>query len=369
MSRVPLMDLPRHYREVQTTILDEITKVVESGSFINGPAVSELEDRLSMYVGVEGCLGVSSGTDALLIALRCLDIGPGDEVVTTPFTFVSTVETIVLTGAIPVFADVESATGNISVNSVKRCLTDRTKAIVAVSLFGQPCELLALRELADDANVYLIEDAAQSFGASHHGKKSCSIAHISCTSFFPTKPLGCFGDGGAIFSNDEGLIEKARMLREHGQSRKYHYDLIGYCARLDTIQAAILLVKMKSFDTQISERQRVGRIYDKVFLDEGLEVVRQKDANKGVYAQYSIVTSDRKNLRVALEASGIGTAIYYPFLLSEFPEYSKYGDPAETPVAWKLSREILALPMYPWLDSSAQDFVISSVLENASRRS
>ncbi|NDC82360.1 aminotransferase class I/II-fold pyridoxal phosphate-dependent enzyme, partial [bacterium] len=251
MSKIPFIDLKTQYQHLKTEINQRINAVLEHGQYIMGPEVNELENRLAAYTGATHCITVASGTEALLIALMALGVGPGDEVITTPFTFVATAEVIVLVGATPVYVDVEPDTCNIDVSKIEAAITSKTKVIIPVSLYGQPADMDEINAIASRHNITVIEDAAQSFGATYKGKKSCNLSKIGCTSFFPSKPLGCYGDGGAIFTSDDTIAQACREIRVHGQSRRYYHTRIGVGGRMDTIQCAVILAKLDRFEWEV----------------------------------------------------------------------------------------------------------------------
>jgi UDP-2-acetamido-2-deoxy-ribo-hexuluronate aminotransferase len=354
------IDLKSQYQRYKSVIDASINRVLEHGHFIMGPEIIELEDALLRYVGARHCITVASGTDSLEIALRALNIGPGDEVITVPFTWISSAEVISQVGAKPVFVDIDLATYNIDVDQVEVAITARTKAIIAVSLFGQMPNYSALNKIASKHGVTLIEDAAQSFGATQNGAKSCNVTQISSTSFFPAKPFGCYGDGGAIFTSDDGLAETMRAIRSHGGIRRHHHTVIGMNGRLDTIQAAILLAKLPYFESEVSERGRIGARYSAALKDY-CTIPKIANGNTHVYAQYTVRVADRDALADRLKAKGIPTAVYYPKCLHEQPVFKSLGYLwGRFPNSERASREVLSLPMGPFLTSSQQDQVIES---------
>jgi len=342
--------------------------------------VRELEQRLADYTGAKHCITVASGTEALLISLMALGIGPGDEVITTPFSFVATAEVIVLVGATPVFVDIEPDTCNLDASLIEAKITDKTKAIVPVSLYGQPADMDAINALAArHGDIPVIEDAAQSFGATYKGRKSGNLSTLACTSFFPSKPLGCYGDGGAIFTNDEALAQACREIRVHGQSQRHRHTRIGVGGRMDTLQCALVLAKLERFDWEIRQRQARARRYHELLATEshGTTPKEDNEANSreipsssvakeirvlpwpdkdrtSVFAQYSLLARDRDALQARLEAAGIPTAVHYPVPLNEQPAYAHLGGPDCTPVAQAISRQIMSLPMHPDLSETAQ---------------
>lgn len=357
------IDLKTQYQQYKSEIDAGIHRVFEHGQFIMGPEIRQLEEELVRYVGTKHCVTVASGTDSLEIALRALKIGPGDEVITVPFTWISSSEVISQVGATPVFVDIDLATYNISVEQIEAAITARTKAIIAVSLFGQMPDYEAINRIAATHGVVVIEDAAQSFGATQNGRKSCSVTRISSTSFFPAKPLGCYGDGGALFTADDGLAEDMRAIRSHGGIRRHHHTLVGMNGRLDTLQAAILLVKLPHFESEVAERQRLGARYSSI-LGSYCVTPTIAQGNTHVYAQYTIRVKDRDALGDRLKAKGIPTAVYYPKCLHEQPVFQSLGYKwGQFGNAERASREVISLPMGPFMTDAQQDEVISALLQ------
>jgi len=353
---IPFIDLKAQYHALKPTIQERIDNVLEHGQYILGPEVIELEGRLASFTGAQDCVTVASGTDALLVSLMALGIGPGDEVITTPFTFVATAEVIVLAGAKPVFVDVEADTCNIDVSLIEAKITDKTKAIIPVSLYGQPADMDEINALAArHGGIAVIEDAAQSFGASYRDKKSCNLSNIGCTSFFPSKPLGCYGDGGAIFSSDDEFARACRELRVHGQSERYVHTRVGVGARMDGIQCAVVLAKLERFEWEVCERLRIGQRYN-AFMDEvGIRRVAQRNDRTSVFAQYTVMVEDRDSVTSKLKEQGIPTAVHYPIPLNEQPAYRDLCCPDCTPVASALAKTVMSLPMGPDLSEEKQD--------------
>jgi UDP-2-acetamido-2-deoxy-ribo-hexuluronate aminotransferase len=350
------VDLKSQYAMLKAAIDDRIHAVLEHAQFIMGPEVAELERSLAARTGSRYCIGCASGTDALLIALMALDVGPGDEVVTTPFTFVATAETIALLGARPVFVDIDPRTYNLDPKRLDEegVITSRTKAIMPVSLFGQCADFDAINAVASARDIPVIEDAAQSFGAGYKGRPSCNLSTIGCTSFFPSKPLGCYGDGGACFTNDETLATRMRQIRVHGQDRRYHHPLVGVNGRLDTIQAAVLLAKLEVFDAEIATRIRLARAYHELL--HGVVVTPYVEShNTCVYAQYTIQVDDRQALQEELTANGIPTAVHYPVPLHLQPAFSVPGvGRGSFPHAEAAAERVVSLPLHPYLSQSDQ---------------
>jgi UDP-2-acetamido-2-deoxy-ribo-hexuluronate aminotransferase len=355
------IDLKEQYRRYKTEIDDRMRAVLAHGHYVLGPEVAELEQALAQYVGVKHCITGSSGTHTLEIALRALGVGPGDEVVTVPFTWISTAEVIALVGARPVFVDVQPDTYNINPGLLPAAISSRTKAILPVSLFGQMPDYDEINALAAKHGLPVMEDAAQSFGASQHGHKSGGVTTIGSTSFFPAKPLGCYGDGGALFCNDDQMAERMRAIRTHGGVKRHHHPLLGTNGRFDTIQAAILLAKLPHFEWEVSERGRIGARYSAA-LRSFCAVPEVAPGNTHVYAQYTIRLPERDKVAERLKALGIPTAVYYPKCLHEQPVFAKLGyNLGDFPEAEKASREVLSLPMHPFLTPEAQDKIISAV--------
>lgn len=344
---IPFIDLKRQYRELKPQIQARIDAVLEHGQYILGPEVAELEERLVEYTGAAHCITVSSGTEALLISLMALGIEPGDEVITTPFTFVATAEVIVLAGATPVFVDIDPETCNIDPTLIEAAITPRTKAIMPVSLYGQVADMDEINAIADKHNLPVIEDAAQSFGAEYKGKKSCNLSTFGCTSFFPSKPLGCYGDGGAIFTNDAELAKACREIRVHGQSRRYYHTRIGVGGRMDTIQCAIVLAKLERFDWEVEQRMANGAEYNRRIDAKGIKRAQQRPDRTSVFAQYTILVDDREKLSERLKQAGVPTAVHYPVPLHLQPIYAKWAPATSLPVSEMIAQKVLSLPMGP----------------------
>jgi UDP-2-acetamido-2-deoxy-ribo-hexuluronate aminotransferase len=355
------IDCKEQYRRYKTEIDDRMRAVLAHGQYVMGPEVFELEKALAKYVGVNHCITASSGTHTLEIALRALGIGPGDEVVTVPFTWISTAEVIALVGARPVFVDIEPDTFNINVDLLQGAINSRTKAILPVSLFGQMPDFDRINALAAQHGLPVMEDAAQSFGAEQRGRKSGGVTTIGSTSFFPAKPLGCFGEGGALFSNDDSLSEKMKAIRTHGGVERHQHPLLGTNGRFDTIQAAVLLAKLPHFQWEVEERGKIGARYSAALRDF-CTVPTMAPGNTHVYAQYTIRLPDRDKAAARLKAQGIPTAIHYPKCLHEQPVFSKLGyNWGDFPESERASREVLSLPMHPFLSPADQDKVIDAL--------
>lgn len=358
-------DLKAQYRALKKDIDARIQRVLDHGQYILGPEVREMEEKLAAWTGAKHCVSVASGTEALLIALMALDIKPGDEVVTAPFTFVATAEVIVLAGARPVFVDVEEDTANLDASKLEAAITPRTRAIMPVSLYGQTPDMDEINAIAARHKLPVIEDAAQSFGATYKGRKSCNLSTIGCTSFFPSKPLGCYGDGGAIFVNDDALATAMREIRVHGQSGRYHHTRIGVGGRMDSIQCAVVLGKLGRFDWEIERRIALGRRYDSLLASLGARVrpIQVRRDRTSVYGQYTVRTSERNALQEALKAKGIPTAVHYPLSLHQQPAYAAGYQGQSFPASEKLAREVLSLPFSADLQESDQDLIARSLAQ------
>lgn len=355
------IDLKTQYHKYQVEIDARMRAVLDHGKFIMGPEIGEMEKALASYVGVEHCISVSSGTHSLEIALRALEIGPGDEVITVPFTWISSAEVIMLVGATPVFVDIELDFFNLNVSMLEQAITPRTKAIIPVSLFGQMPDYDAINEIAVRHGVTVLEDAAQSFGASQRGRRSCGVTRVSSTSFFPAKPLGCFGDGGALFTSDSALAEKMRAIRTHGGLQRHNHPYVGTNGRMDTLQAAVILAKLPHFDWEVQQREDIGSRYTHL-LRGSCGVPEIMSGNTHVYAQYTITCSNREEVGIALQHVGIPTAVYYPKCMHEQPVFAHLGYRwGDFPAAEKASREVISLPMHPFLSEKDQDSIVHEV--------
>lgn len=360
------IDLKTQSQKIEERLLASFKKVLNHGAFIMGPEVFELEDKLKKFIGVDYAITTSSGTDALLMALMSLGIGKGDEVITTAFSFFSTVEVIALLGATPVFVDIDRDTYNIDPDLIEKSITNKTKAIMPVSLYGQCADFDAINQVAAKYQIPVIEDGAQSFGALYKGKKSLGLTTLGCTSFFPSKPLGCYGDGGAIFTNDAELAKRLSKIRIHGQSQRYLHTSIGITGRLDTLQAAFLLEKLTIFEEEVELRQNVANIYNNLLGD----IKKQKiiSGNQSVFAQYTIEVENREAVQNYLAKRSIPTAIHYPLGLHEQPIiknlYPKLGRLANTEYA---AKKVISLPMHPYIKLEEQKNICAH-LQNAIRQ-
>lgn len=364
--KINFIDLPAQYRAYKEEIDREIGEVLSSAQFIGGPKLATFETSLGAYTGAAHAIGCSSGTDALLLALMALDVKQGDEIVTTPFSFIATAEVIAFLGAKAVFVDIDDATYNINSALIEDALTERTKAIIPVSLYGQCSDMDAINAIAAKHNLPVIEDAAQSFGATYKGRKSCNLSTIGCTSFFPSKPLGAYGDGGAVFTNDDVLAEKIRMLLNHGQNARYKHRYIGINGRLDALQAAVLNVKLAHFDDEVAARDRIGSAYSVMLEGTGIVTPYVAPENSSVYAQYSIRVKARDALVKAMSAQEIPTAVHYPMPLHLQEAFAPLGyTPGDFPVAERVSDEIMSLPMSPYLREEEQALIVQTLKAHA----
>lgn len=364
---VPFIDLKSQYNALKNSIDTRIQKVLESGAYIGGPEVIELEKTLAQHTGTKHCLAVSSGTDALLIPMMALGIGPGDEVITTAFSFIATAETIVLAGATPVYVDIDRKTFNIDPKKIEAAITPKTKAIMPVSLYGQAADLDEINAIAKKHNLFVIEDTAQSYGAKYKDKKSGAWTTAAGTSFYPAKPLGCYGDGGAIFTNDDKLAVAMKEIREHGSEKRYYHTRLGVNGRLDTIQCAILLAKMERYDWEIAERNRVAKRYTEAFkgletLDSQFSVPHVKPENISVWAQYTLTITNRDLFQKKMTELQVPTAVHYPMTMPDQPWYkNNTKNFHDISISRWAANHVVSLPMYPDMDEKTQDIVIAAV--------
>jgi UDP-2-acetamido-2-deoxy-ribo-hexuluronate aminotransferase len=362
------IDLKTQYRRIKPSVDARIARVLEHGAYVMGPEVAEIEQLLAGYVGTRHCVSVASGTDALMIALMALEIGPGDEVVTAPFTFFASAEVIALVGATPVFVDVDPRTYNLDPQQLEAAITPRTRAVLPVSLYGQCADLDAINAVAARHGLPVVEDAAQSFGATYRGRRSGALSLIGATSFFPSKPLGAYGDGGALFTDDERLAQLMREIRLHGQDRRYHHPRLGLTGRLDSIQAAVLLAKMEVFEDEVAARVRLGARYSEL-LGEAFADAPQRIGtpyvepfNTCVYAQYTIEVDDRDGFEARMKGLGVPTAVHYPLPLHLQPVFAHLGLGAgRFPVSEAAARRVVSLPMHPYLTDAQQRQVVQAV--------
>jgi UDP-2-acetamido-2-deoxy-ribo-hexuluronate aminotransferase len=362
------VDLKAQYAALKADIDARIQRVLDHGQYIMGPEVAELEERLAGFTGARHCITVASGTEALLIALMALDLQPGDEVITTPFTFAATAEMIVLAGCKPVFVDIEPDTCNLDAGWVEAAITPRTRAIMPVSLYGQCADMDRIDAIAARHGLAVIEDAAQSFGALYRGRRSCALSTWGATSFFPSKPLGCYGDGGALFTDDDRLAQAARAIRVHGQSARYTHTRLGVGGRLDTIQAAVLLGKLARFEWELERRAAIAARYARLLADvPGVRPVAVRDDRNSVYAQYTVLVDDRPAVPQALLAQGVPTAVHYPRPLHHQPAYASLCCPECCPESVRAAARVLSLPMSADLAEADLDRVVAELAAATAR--
>lgn len=364
-NSIPAFDIKQQYASIEAEVSTAVLEVLTSGRYIGGPVVEGFEQQFAAYNGVNECVVCNSGTDALYLALRAFNIGADDEVITTPFTFIATSEVINAVGAKPVFVDIDATTFNLDLEQLAAAITPKTKAIIPVHLFGQPVDMTALMSIANTHNLIVIEDCAQSTGATWNSQRVGSIGHIGCFSFYPTKNLGGCGDGGAITTNDPEIAAKLRVLKEHGQKNRYIHEEIGVNSRLDAIQAAILQIKLRYLDVWNQKRQAIAFRYEQ-FLNQVPGIIPPQELNggKGVWNQYTIRVLNNKRdwVRNQLQERGVNTMIYYPRPLHLQPVYESLNyQPGQLPVSEQASQEVLSLPMFPELSEEQQDQVIYSL--------
>lgn len=355
-------DLKAQYRALHADIDERISRVLAHGKYILGPEVAELEEQLAAYTGAKYCISVANGTDALQIAYMAVGVGAGDEVIMPGFSYIATAEAAVLLGAKPVYVDIDPTTFHMDPNKLEQKISPRTKAIVPVSLYGRCADLDAINVIAQKYNIKVIEDAAQSFGATYNGKKSCALSDIGCTSFFPSKPLGCYGDGGAIFTSSEDLARDIRRIARHGQSRRYYHEVIGVNSRLDTIQAAVLLAKLQVFEAEIETRQIIAKRYsEKLFGLRGVTIPGDALSGRSVWGQYTLIVEEREQLMDVLSRSNIPTVIHYPLPLNQQPAVRN--DERLENSDWA-SRRVLSLPFSAYLSVSDQEKICHAIIQD-----
>ncbi len=361
-------DLKTQYQTLKTEIDDRIQRVLDHGQYIMGPEVAELESALAGHCGAAHCVAVASGTEALLIALMTIGLKPGDEVITTAFSFAATAEVIVLLGGVPVFVDIEPDTCNIDARLIEASITPRTRAIMPVSLYGQVAEMEAMNAVAERHGLVLIEDAAQSFGARYRGRSSCNVSRIACTSFFPSKPLGCYGDGGALFTSDAAIAQAAREIRVHGQSGRYHHTRVGVGGRMDTLQCAVVLAKLPRFGWELGRRQALADRYGRLVRASGapVQLLAVRADRDCVWAQYTVMIDHRPAVQAALLAAGIPTAVHYPKPLHHQPAYAAGCMSDSHPHSIAASQRVLSLPMSADLSEADQDRVVAALAQACS---
>jgi len=358
---IDFIDLKAQQVRIKDSIDAGIARVLAHGQYILGPEVAELEARLAAYTGAAHCISVANGTDALQIALMSLGVGAGDEVITPGFSHISTAESVAVLGAKPVYVDIDPGTYNLDADLLEAAISVRTKAIIVVSLYGQCADFDRINAIAEKHGIAVVEDAAQSFGATYKGRKSCNLSTMACTSFFPSKPLGCYGDGGAIFTGDSTLAKAARLIARHGQDRRYHHSRIGVNSRLDTLQAAILLPKLEILDEELALRRRVADHYDRR-LDEVEHVILPviEPHNTSAWAQYTVRVNNRDALRTRLLELGVPTAVHYPLPLYKQPALVD-GSMRRLARCDQAAMEVMSLPMSPYLDASTQNFIVDAL--------
>ncbi|MFN4081712.1 MAG: DegT/DnrJ/EryC1/StrS family aminotransferase [Saprospiraceae bacterium] len=356
------IDLKTQYVRLKADIDARIQRVLDHGQYILGPEVTELEERLCAYTGAKYCITCANGTDAIQIALMALGVGPGDEVITPGFNYIAAAEATVLLGAKPVYVDIDPRTYNLDPALLSAAISPRTRAIIPVSLYGQCADYDVINAIAAQHGIPVIEDAAQSFGATYKGRKSCNLTTVATTSFFPSKPLGCYGDGGAIFTNDQQLSKIIRQIARHGQERRYHHVRVGVNSRLDTIQAAVLLTKLEILDEEINLRERVARRYTEKFNELGFFGTPYVEShNSSAWAQYTIRTRNRAGVQSYLQKVSIPTAIHYPLPLNAQPAVANYS--CKLPVGDAASQAVISLPMHPYQSEDNIEFVVNAVIE------
>lgn len=357
---IEFIDLKTQQARLKTRIDAGIAGVLAHGQYILGPEVAKLESKLASFVGVKHCISVANGTDALQIALMAIGVGPGDEVITPGFTYIATAETVALLGAKPVYVDIDPHTYNVDPTLLEAAITNKTRAIIPVSLYGQCADFDTINAIASEHGISVIEDAAQSFGATYKGRRSCALSQIACTSFFPSKPLGCYGDGGALFTDDDALAVVLRQIARHGQARRYHHIRVGVNSRLDTLQAAILLPKLEIFAEELELRQAAASRYDQLLQAQGITTTPVVEAhNTSAWAQYTVRVSERERVQQQLQQAGVPTAVHYPIPLNRQPAVADAT--VSLPVGDRVASEVMSLPMHPYLDEATQQFVVNAL--------
>lgn len=361
---IQMVDLKRQYQKIKTEIDQAIQEVLDSTQFILGKKVSDFEKNAAEYLGVKYTVGVANGTDALQISMMALGIGKDDEVITTPFTFVATTETIVMLGAKPVYVDIDPVSYNINVNKIREKITPRTKAILPVHLYGNPANMDEILSIAKEYNLYVIEDSAQGFGAEYKGKKVCSFGDVACISFFPSKNLGCYGDGGMVVTNNDELHERIRMIASHGSKVRYVHEILGMNSRLDALQAAILNVKLKYIDQWNNERIKNAQLYsEKLKNVSQVKTPTYESHSKHIFHQFTLRVENRDGLQKFLSEKGIPTAIHYPIPLHLQPAFRGFAEEGSLPEAEKAAKEVLSLPMHPDLTEDEINYISNSIKE------
>lgn len=360
-ARIEFIDLKAQYAALRDEIAVRMQKVLDHGQYIMGPEVKELEAALVAHTGAKHCITVSSGTEALLIAMMALDLKPGDEVITTPFTFAATAETIVLLGGVPVWVDIEPATCNIDASKIEAAITPRTRAIMPVSLYGQCADMDEINAIAARHGLPVIEDAAQSYGATYKAKRSNNLSTFGCTSFFPSKPLGCYGDGGAIFTSDDALAQAAREIRVHGQSARYTHTRLGVGGRMDTLQCAVVLAKLGRLDWELQRRHEIGAEYHRRLSGLDVTTLTVRPDRDCVWGQYTVRVANRAHVQAVLADAGVPTSVHYPNPLHRQPAYMKFGDPDSCPLSLAAADQVMSLPMSADLSDADLDRVVTAL--------
>ena len=358
---IPFFDLAAQQTKIRHQIDENIAKVLAHGEYILGPEVAELEERLCEYTGAKYCITCANGTDALQIALMAIGVGPGDEVIMPAFSYIASAEATALLGAKPIYVDVDPITFNINPKLIEDKITSRTKAIIPVSLYGKPADFCEINKIAHKHNLIVIEDAAQSFGAEQLGQKSCNLSDIGCTSFFPTKPLGCYGDGGAMFTSDEVLAKSLRQIARHGQERRYFHSIVGVNSRLDTIQAAILLAKLKVLDWERTERNKNAKKLIKEINNSKIETPNYQDHDGCAWAQFTLRCANREKVQLHLTTNGIPSAVHYPLPLTCQPAVRD--ESFAVPISLQLSEQVLSIPIHSYLTQEQITKIIDSLNE------
>ena len=360
--KIEFVDLKQQYAVLKDSIGQRMQRVLDHGQYIMGPEVKELESRLAEFSGARHCITVASGTEALLIALMALDLKPGDEVITSPFTFAATAEMIVLLGGVPVFVDIEPDTCNIDASLIEAAITPRTRALMPVSLYGQCPDMEQINAIAARHGLPVIEDAAQSFGATYQGRKSCNLSTFGCTSFFPSKPLGCYGDGGAVFTNDDTLAQACREIRVHGQSARYTHTRLGVGGRMDTLQCAVVLAKLDRFAWEVQRRFEIGARYHALLAGSSIGLLTVRPDRISVWGQYTVFVDNRTALQAALLEQGIPTAVHYPKPLHHQGAYKHFAPEDACPNSAHAGARVMSLPMSADLSEADQDRVVAALL-------
>lgn len=358
---IPFFDLAAQQAVIRSQIDQNISKVLAHGKYILGPEVAELEERLCEYTGAKYCITCANGTDALQIALMAIGVGQGDEVITPAFSYIATAEATALLGAKPIYVDVDPVSFTINPALIEEKVTAKTKAIIPVSLYGQPANFQEINKIACKHNLIVIEDGAQSFGSEQLGRKSCNLSDIGCTSFFPTKPLGCYGDGGAIFTSDENMAKTLRQIARHGQEKRYLHARIGVNSRLDTLQAAILLPKLSILDSEIKSRDRIAQQYSRALSSHGNFVCPKiSEGNISAWAQYTLQVNQRENFQRTLNNANVPTAIHYPLPLNKQP--ALFDKNLDLPIGDKLSQSVISLPMHAYMGEETFQHIVDNIL-------